>query len=60
MISTWEGFFGLVYEMRLSQKKYFITRSPTALSEAKEKEEAVDECIKYHRNKGAGNPQQGA
>ena len=59
MISTWEGFFSLVYEMRQSRMKYFLTRNPVALREAKCKEKAVDECIKYHRNKLADNPQQG-
>jgi hypothetical protein len=59
MISMWEGFFDLVCEMRQSQRKYFLTRSPVALREAKRKDQAVDECIKYHLDKLAGNPQQG-
>ncbi|MDR2798216.1 MAG: hypothetical protein LBB80_07715 [Treponema sp.] len=54
-----EAFFWSVYDMRQSQKKYFTTRSPNALKEAKAKEKLVDKYIDYYRNKLAGIPQQG-
>jgi hypothetical protein len=45
--------------MRQSQRKYFATRSPKVLGEAKKKEKAVDDYIENHLKDLTGIPQQG-
>jgi hypothetical protein len=59
-ITKKEEFFWAVQAMRKSQKKYFVTRSPDALKEAKAKEKIVDKYIdSYIDDWLLGIPQQG-
>jgi hypothetical protein len=53
MIDTWESFFTAVEAMRTEQKRFFATKSPFALKEAKAIELEVDRFIKDRREKEA-------
>jgi hypothetical protein len=44
-VHTWQGFFDAVVGMREVQKRYFKTKSQTALTDAKACEKVVDEII---------------
>ena len=49
MSTSLNDFFLLVAQMRVSQKKYFRTRSPSALKAAKNCEAVVDAFIEQKR-----------
>lgn len=60
LLSILSKFSFIVESMRMEQKRYFATKNPIALKNAKHIEKKVDECLEaFRKNKTFGdNPQQ--
>jgi hypothetical protein len=51
VIASWKGFFGVVKEMRIAQRRYFKTRGREDLIRSKTLERAVDAAVAAHEAK---------
>jgi hypothetical protein len=57
MITSWKDFFIAVEQMRHCQRTYFLSKTLTHLTAAKDCEAIVDACIKEKRAQWEGQQQ---